>query len=91
MTKSLSVFLMAAALFVSGCGASGPEKLRTDAPPRELKPPAAVEDDIAVYFSPGGGGMAGAPASGQHFGDRLHVFVGDRQRLAGVLVLRRRA
>jgi phosphatidylserine/phosphatidylglycerophosphate/cardiolipin synthase-like enzyme len=32
--------------------------MRTDAPPRELKPPAAVEDEIAVYFSPGGGGMA---------------------------------
>jgi phosphatidylserine/phosphatidylglycerophosphate/cardiolipin synthase-like enzyme len=58
MNKALGTFLIAAVLMVGGCGAHGPQALRTDAPPRELKPPAAVEDDIAVYFSPGGGGMA---------------------------------
>ncbi len=58
MTKALSAFLIAVMFMVCGCGSHGPQNLRTDAPPRELKPPAAVEDDIAVFFSPGGGGMA---------------------------------
>src|SRR6185295_5843122 len=37
-------------IVLTGCQGSTPD--------RELKPPAAVEDDIAVYFSPKGGAMA---------------------------------
>jgi phosphatidylserine/phosphatidylglycerophosphate/cardiolipin synthase-like enzyme len=47
---------MAIALLVgvSGCLANAPNEPR----PGPLKPPAAVEDNIAVYFSPRGGAMA---------------------------------
>lgn len=39
----------------SGCSTAA---LETNAGPRTTKAPATVEDDIAVYFSPNGGGMA---------------------------------
>lgn len=41
-------------LFICGCSSSSPEPKR----PEPLKPPAVVEDNIAVYFSPHGGAMA---------------------------------
>lgn len=45
-------------LVVAGVGCKTPEALKSDAGPRVDKAPAVVEDDIAVYFSPHGGGMA---------------------------------
>jgi phosphatidylserine/phosphatidylglycerophosphate/cardiolipin synthase-like enzyme len=55
--QTLAALMMTATIGLSGCVLSH----ETVLPPpdeRTMQAPAAVEDDIAVYFSPGGGGMA---------------------------------